>query len=74
MAKAYGLLPSEVRSRGTLYDIKVTEALVAWEHRIHEEASTGVKQPPKLSVDQMQAMMERVKNEKRKQQHNDAAE
>jgi len=73
MAKAYGLLPSEVRSRGTLYDIKVTEALVAWEQKIQEEVSTGVKQPPKLSMDQMQAMMERVKNEKRKQQHNDAA-
>jgi hypothetical protein len=73
MAKAYGLLPSEVRSRGTLYDIKVTEALVAWEHRITEEAQTGVKTPPKLSLDQMQAMMERVKNEKRKQQHNNAA-
>jgi hypothetical protein len=73
MAKAYGLLPSEVRSRGTLYDIKVTEALVAWEQKIQEEVSTGVKQPPKLSMDQMQAMMERVKNEKRKQQHNNAA-
>ena len=70
MAKAYGLLPSEVRSRGTLYDIKVTEALVAWEHKITTEASTGT---PKLSVNQMQAMMERVKNEKRKQQHHDAA-
>lgn len=71
MAKAYGLLPSEVRSRGTLYDIKVTEALVAWEHKITTEASTGV---PQLTVDQMQAMMERVKNEKRKQQHHNAAE
>jgi hypothetical protein len=71
MAKTYGLLPSEVRSRGTLYDIKVTKALVAWEHKIQEEVSTGVKATPKLSVDQMQAMMERVKNEKRKQHHSE---
>jgi hypothetical protein len=73
MAKAYGLLPSQVRDTATTYDIKVTETLVAWENKLHEEASTGVKQPPKLSVDQMQAMMAKVKkdqeDERLKQQH-----
>jgi len=75
MAKAYGLLPSEVRARATTYDIKVTETLVAWENKLHEEATTGRPAVPKLSQDQMMAMMERVKkerekeNERLKQQH-----
>lgn len=64
MAKAYGLLPSQVRDQATLYDIKVTEALVSWENRLHEEAVTGVKAPPKLTLEQMQAMMTKAKGMK----------
>lgn len=73
MAKAYGLLPSQVRNKATTYDIKVTEALVAWENKLHEEATTGKPAVPKLSQDQMMAMIARVKKEKEserlKQQH-----
>jgi hypothetical protein len=73
MAKAFGLLPSQVRDTATTYDIKVTETLVAWENKLHEEASTGRPAVPKLSQDTMMAMMERVKkdqeNERLKQQH-----
>jgi hypothetical protein len=73
MAKAFGLLPSQVRDKATTYDIKVTETLVAWENKLHEEASTGRPAVPKLSQDAMMAMMERVKkdqeNERLKQQH-----
>jgi hypothetical protein len=73
MAKAFGLLPSQVRDTATTYDIKVTETLVAWENKLHEEATTGRPATPKLSQDTMMAMMERVKkdqeNERLKQQH-----
>ena len=73
MAKAYGLLPSQVKEKATTYDIKVTETLVAWENKMHQEATTGRPAVPKLSQDTMMAMMERVKKEKEserlKQQH-----
>jgi hypothetical protein len=73
MAKAYGLLPSQVRDTATTYDIKVTETLVAWENKMHEEASTGRPAVPKLTQEKMMAMMAKVKkdqeNERLKQQH-----
>jgi len=73
MAKAFGLLPSQVRDTATTYDIKVTETLVAWENKLHEEATTGRPATPKLSQDTMMAMMAKVKkdreNERLKQQH-----
>lgn len=72
MAKAYGLLPSQVRDTATTYDIKVTETLVSWENRMHEEATTGRPAAPRLSQDVMMAMMAKVqkdKDERLKQQH-----
>jgi len=73
MAKAYGLLPSQVRDTATTYDIKVTETLVAWENKLHTEASTGRPVAPKLTQEQMMSMMAKVKkdqeNERLKQQH-----
>jgi len=73
MAKAYGLLPSQVRDNATTYDIKVTETLVAWENKMHEEASTGRPAVPKLTQEKMMAMMAKVKkdreDERLKQQH-----
>ena len=73
MAKAFGLLPSQVRDNATTYDIKVTETLVAWENKMHQEATTGRPAVPKISQDVMMAMMDRVKKEKEserlKQQH-----
>ena len=75
MAKAYGLLPSQVRDTATTYDIKVTETLVAWENKLHTEASTGRPVAPKLTQEQMMSMMAKVKkdkeeqNERIKQQH-----
>lgn len=75
MAKAYGLLPSQVKANATTYDIKVTETLVAWENKIHEASTTGRPAVPKLTQEQMMAMMAKVKkdkeeqNERIKQQH-----
>ena len=73
MAKAYGLLPSQVRDNATTYDIKVTETLVSWENKLHEEATTGRPAVPKMTQDKLMAMMDKVKkdkeNERFKQQH-----
>jgi hypothetical protein len=73
MAKAYGLLPSQVRDNATIYDIKVTETLVSWENKLHEQATTGKPAVPKLSKEKMLQMIDSVKkekeNERAKQQH-----
>jgi hypothetical protein len=73
MAKAYGLLPSQVRDSATTYDIKVTETLVAWENKLHEEAKSGRPAVPRLTQDKMMEMMAKVKKDKEderlKQQH-----
>lgn len=61
MAKTYGLLPSQVRDNATTYDIKVTEALVSWENRMQEEASTGKPAVPNLDQKQMLDMIAKVK-------------
>jgi hypothetical protein len=63
MAKAFGLLPSQVRDTATTYDIKVTEAMVAWENKLHEEATTGKPAVPKLTQETMLAMLAKVKKE-----------
>ena len=56
----YGMLPSQVREQATTYDMLVTDVMLAWEHQKIEEHKSGVKTPPKLSEQEMQAMLERV--------------
>jgi hypothetical protein len=56
----YGMLPSQVREHATTYDMLVTDMVVSWESQKLEEIKTGVKTPPKLSADQMQAMLDKV--------------
>jgi hypothetical protein len=63
MAKMYGVLPSDVRSRATTYDLLVTDALWSWEHEQYEK-SQGKTVTPKLSQEQMQAMVDSVKKRK----------
>jgi hypothetical protein len=67
MAKAYGLLPSQVKEKATVYDIKVTETLVAWENKMHTESATGRPVAPKLTQEKMMAMMDKVKKDKEEQ-------
>jgi hypothetical protein len=63
MAKLYGVLPSDVRSRATTYDLLVTDALWSWEHEQYEK-SQGKVVAPKLTQEQMQAMVNNVKQNK----------
>lgn len=63
MAKLYGQLPSQVRDTATLYDIRVTEAMLSWEIKIQEAAATGRPALPKLTQEQMKGMLAKVKGE-----------
>jgi hypothetical protein len=61
----YGMLPSMVREQATTYDMLVTDVMLAWENQKIEEYKTGVKAVPKLSEQEMQAMLDKVKKIKK---------
>jgi hypothetical protein len=63
MAKMYGQLPSYVKEHATLYDMRVTSAVLAWEQEQYDKAS-GKPSTPKLSQEDMKAMLKRVRKEK----------
>jgi hypothetical protein len=57
----YGQLPSYVRDNATIYDIMVTNTLLAWENEQYEKAN-GKQSVPELSQDEMLAMIKSVRN------------
>lgn len=60
----YGQLPSYVKSNATTFDIIVTNTLLAWEKEQYDKAS-GKPITPNLSTDEMQAMINRVRKERK---------
>lgn len=61
----YGQLPSYVLANATTYDIQVMDLMLGWEQQQYDKAN-GKKSTPKLSVEQMQAMVAEVKKRKKK--------
>lgn len=61
MAKMYGQLPSYVKDHATTYDMLVTDALLSWEQEQYNKAQ-GKLSTPNLSQEEMQAMLDRVRN------------
>jgi len=61
IAKQYGQLPSTVRESGTIYDLMIYDVMMSWE-QYQQEKANGNNPAPKLSQEQMMAMMEKVKN------------
>ena len=61
MAKLYGQLPSYVRANATTYDMLVTNAMQSWEKEQYDKAS-GKLSTPQLSTEEMQSMLDRVRN------------
>ena len=59
----YGQLPSYVRDNATTYDIMVMDAYVSWEREQYDLAS-GKKPVPKLSTEEMMAMIKNARGEK----------
>jgi hypothetical protein len=71
LADNYKCLPSEILSRATTFDLYVLDIHTKWikyQHEQRESESTGrstrsARLDSKLSVEEMQAMMARVRSE-----------
>jgi hypothetical protein len=68
LATRYHLLPSEIIQRGDTLDVLVMEVAQSWQHKQRElaEARASGRAPPapKLSVEQMQSMIEKARSMK----------
>ena len=64
LAKRYGMLPSEALGRATTFDLRVLEIQSQYERRQRDiaEGKTPAKATPKLTQEQMLAMLERVRS------------
>lgn len=60
MAKMYGQLPSYVKANATVYDMRVTQTLLAWERQQYEKAQ-GKPPTPNLTQEQMKQMIAKVR-------------
>jgi hypothetical protein len=64
MAERYAKLPTEIIRTATTFDLFICDTAMEYRNaqqaRMNDEAS-GKKIPPKLSIEQMQAAMARVK-------------
>lgn len=60
IGKRYSLLPSEVMSKASTFDLVVLDAAIGFEVYLQDKAE-GKKETPKLSLDEMTKMMERTK-------------
>jgi hypothetical protein len=61
MAKHYHVLPSVIMEQATTYDLLVFNSVMAWEQEQQDRAA-GKKPVPKVSTEQMTAMLERVRS------------
>ena len=66
LASRYHCLPSEALERGTTLDLHVLDVSARWSNHQHELAEaerTGKKPTPKLSTEQMMAMIKNARGE-----------
>lgn len=64
VAKRYGMLPSHVISQGSSYDVYVADLAVSYENYQHRRAQGQAPAAPHMSQEQLQAMVDRVRNKK----------
>lgn len=66
LAHRYNLLPSEALSRATTFDLRVLDISAKWNKRAQDIADGKIpeKASPKVSQEQMLAMIERVRGAK----------
>ena len=62
LGKRYSLLPSEVLSKASTFDLVVLDAAIGYEVYLQKRAE-GKKETPKLSQEVMMAAMERVRKD-----------
>lgn len=65
IGKRYSLLPSEVMSRASTFDLVVLDAALGYQSYIQDQAD-GKRATPKLSQEEMMAAMERVRKDDNK--------
>jgi tRNA C32,U32 (ribose-2'-O)-methylase TrmJ len=56
----YGQLPSYIQANATTFDIMVYDVMMSWEEHQRNQ-SEGKAETPKLSQEQMMAMLEKVR-------------
>jgi hypothetical protein len=59
LGKRYSLLPSEVMTKASTFDLVVLDAALGYQNYMQDKAE-GKKQTPKLSQEEMKAAIERV--------------
>jgi hypothetical protein len=57
LAKTYGVLPSDVLSRGTTFDLMVTDVYATWER--HQQNPTDITN---FKTEDLEKIMEKAKN------------
>jgi hypothetical protein len=64
VAQRYGVLPSDFLVRGNSFDITVATLAQEYTNRKNAEARGEIREPrvPNLTTEEMQAMIDRVKN------------
>ena len=62
LGKRYSLLPSEVMTKASTFDLVVLDAALGYQNYMQDKAE-GKKQTPKLSQEEMMAAMERVRKD-----------
>ena len=60
----YGVLPSYVQANATTFDIMVYDVMMSWEEHQQDQAE-GKLTTPKLTQEQMMAMLNNVKNKEK---------
>ncbi len=64
LSQRYGLLPSELLRRGDTMDVHVLDVAQSYQDYVRTKAETGREPAPRLSQDQLQEMMSKVKGKK----------
>ena len=66
LAHRYGILPSEALARANTFDLAVLDISAKWE-RYRNDRANGIKPPaPKLTQEEMRAMIDSVNQRKTK--------
>jgi hypothetical protein len=63
MGKRYKMLPSQALSQANTLDLYIMEQALAYHNMEKDANGRAIKPPPKLTQDQMIAMLNRVKEE-----------
>lgn len=62
LGKRYGLLPSEILSRGNTFDLYIMDCALTFENYHHKKAMNDGKDPiPDYTTDELQQMLDKVK-------------